>query len=314
MPKFLSLNLQFFNENTEIENTEFESAGIIESAPASENIVRGGYNPDVEIETATMPNPLSDVEEQVEEVNEIQFEDVQTYEQQEQPYQQQFQETQQPQIDPYMQQLMFQNQQMQAQILQMQQMMSQQQVQQAPVEPELSIEEQNEQLMEQFYENPTQFVKEIEERAYQKAFEQVNPIIKERQIQSEIDALNQKYGQDFQQHIQPMRQLVNELGDQEVERIGLERVYLMAKGMSVNTQPQLNPEQIFSDETFVNEYIAKNPAVQQAVINDYLANKKNNQPPRVMSNDSGASLSLTPEQRPKSIAESSRLLRKSWGY
>lgn len=310
MSNLLKLNLQFFNDG------EFESGGIIENGP-TENVIRGGYNPEAEIEAPTVPNPLVEEAHTSEQPLELNFEDAQ---QPQEPYEGQFQEPvqpQQPQVDPYLQQMMLQNQQLQAQMMSMQQLMAQQQQTQMPIaepEPQLSLEEQNEQLMERFYENPTQFIQEIEQRAQARAMEQITPIIKERQIQTEIDGLKNKYGQDFHNYIEPMRNLVTELGDTEVERIGLERVFLMAKGMSVNAQPQVSPDQIFQDQGFVNNYIAQNPQVQQAVINNYLASKQQQQPPKVMGSQSGSAPSLAPEQRPKSIAESSRLLRKSWGY
>lgn len=323
-PTLLRLDLQTFSDDG-FEGDGFEG-GVAEGGNEPE-VVRGFYNPDEEIEYPSGENPLwTSNEEQGDEQFDKQFEG----EQLEQDPQIEEQQFQQPQADPnqeHVQRLIQENQQMQQQMRQMLflqqqqqqfQQPQQQQQQQISQEPELTPEEQNERLMEKFYENPSDFFNELKQQAIQEARQDFEPIIAERRIESEVQGLSQKYGQEFLSTVPQMQQLVTELGDQETERLGLERVYLMARGMQSQQQPQYQepqytPEQIFQDQSFINDYIAQNPAVQQAVINQYMANKQQSAPPRVMGSQFGASPSLAPEARPKSIGEASKLLRKSWG-
>lgn len=310
----LKLDLQFFADDFSDDGFE---GGNIEGGNEPE-VVRGYYNPEEEIEYPTGENPLYADGEELEQEPFDQYQDEQ----------QDFEQEQQ-QTDPnqeYMQRLVQENQQMQQQMRQMmmlqqyqqqqqQQFQPQQQFQQAP-EPEVTPEEQNERLMEKFYENPSEFFNDLKQQAIAEARRDFEPIIQERHIQNEVQSLSQKYGQDFANTVPHMQQLVTELGDAETERLGLERVYLMARGVQAQTapqQPQMTPEQIFSDQRFINDYIAENPAVQQAVMQRMMGNKQQNQPPRVMGSQFGSSPTLTPEARPKSISEASRMLRKSWG-
>lgn len=224
-------------------------------------------------------------------------------------------------INENRQQQMLMQQFVQQQQMQPQQFQQQNQFQQAPVieEPQLSEEEQNEKLMEKFYENPSQFFKEMKEEAIREARKDVDPFITEKKIEAEVTKMTSQYGEDFIQHIPAMQQLVVQLGDSEVERMGLERVYLMARGMqqpSYQQQPQVQQqpsiEQYLQDPQFIQQYIANNPQVQQVVMQQYNQTKQQNQPPFVMGNTSGGARPLANEQKPKSIAEASKLLKQTW--
>lgn len=350
MGELLRVNLQFFSGDG-FTGDGFDGGGIVSGGEDTE-VVRGYYNPDEEIEYPEGANPLWEANE--EDVDQQQFDEFQQEGEQGEFEQEQFEQQQPDQNQEYMQRLIQENQMMQQQMNQMmmmQQLQSQQAQQQpAPApqqqEPQLTPEEQNERLMEKFYENPTGFFDELKQQAIQEARIDIDPIIQEKRIESEVQGLSQRYGQDFLDTVPQMQNLVTQLGDEEVERMGLERVYLMARGMGTTqmapqdfqqqyqaqpqyqqqyqapqqlqqqyqAQPQYQtPDQIFQDEQFINDYIAQNPQVQQAVMNQYMANKQQSAPPQVMGSQFGSSPSLAPEERPKSISEASRLLRKSWG-
>ena len=304
----LRLNLQFFSDG---------------------EVFRGGYNPDEEIYYPEMTNPLLEQPSGEGVSDEPQVPEVQPEMQQQQP------ETTPQQtptfdfggriVDPndpetikgayedfqnsqrYIQQLIQENRNMQQQFQQFQQQFSQPQ---APQEPEVDLEKQNEQMMERFYENPTQFFKEIKQQAIEEARKEIEPILKERKIQSEIKEVSSKY-QDFQNYIPKMQEIAAELGEQAAEQIGLERIYLMAKGTSTTTQP--DPQQLIQDPNFLQQYVLNNPQIQQQFLQQYMSQKQQTQPPKVMGNTYGGTQSLASEQRPKSIGEASKLLRKSWG-
>jgi len=291
----LKLNLQLFAEDEDF-------------------VFRGGYNPDEEIQFlgADAVNPLTvDTTEPQEPVvtepfttNEVEGTQIApTTEPYQSPYQQQ-----QPQFSPEMAMIMQQNQMLQQQMAQLQQQMAQ------PVvnEPQLSVEEQNEKMMEKFYENPSEFFNDLKLQAIEEARKGVDPIIKERQYQNEVQGVANKYGQDFYNSIPQVQQLVNELGEAETERIGLENVYLMARGRSA-VAPAPQPQQLVNDPNFLNQYVLNNPQIQQQIIDQYLQGKVSQQPPVVLSNQSGASQPLAQEHKPRSIGEASKLYRKSLG-
>lgn len=319
-PKFyLRLDIQYFSEDGD---GEIEYGSVQSSS--EESIVQGYYDPNSEIQYPAIENPLLSSDEvqdqfeqpeEYEEVPEGQYEEVQGQEQQPDPR------------DAYIQQLMMQNRQMMA-LMQNQQPMQQQvqppfqqpmqqQFQQPmqPQEPELSPEELNEKMMEEFYENPSQFFKKIQQQAIDEARRDLTPIIQERKITSEVERITQKYGDDFVNTIPEIQTLAVELGDEGVERFGLENVYLMAKGRMAMNQPYqqqaqqqqtLTAEEIFQNTDFVN-HLAQNPLVQQAAMQQYLAGKQQQQPPRVMSNQAGSTPTFAPETRPKSISEATKL-------
>lgn len=300
MPKLFKLNLQFF----------------------SDDVVRGGYNPEEEIHYPEITtNPLLAEEEQPS--AEGVTNELPAVEPQQEPVTfdfggrivdpnnpdtikgafEDFQNSQR-----YIQQLIQENRTMQQQFQQFQQQFQQPQVK----EPEVDIEKQNEQMMEKFYENPTQFFKELQQKAVEEAKKEFEPVLRERKMQAEIQTVSSKY-QDFNEYIPKMQELVSELGEQTTEQLGLERVYLMAKGQSAQVQPTPSPDQLLQDPNFVNQYVLNNPQIQQQILQNYMQQKQQSQPPKVMGNTYGGTQSLAGEARPKSISEASRLLRKSWG-
>lgn len=311
MPRPFKLNLQFFSD-----------------------VIRGGYNPDEEIHYPETNNPLVEEEPSGEGAPE-------TPDEPQQPEVPEVPEGTEPPkpstfdfggriVDPnnpetiegayqdfqqsqrFIQQLIQENRNMQQQFQQFQQQYQQSQPP-APKEPEIDIEKQNELMMEKFYDNPTQFFKELQQKAVEEARREFEPIVKERRMQTEIQSVSSKY-QDFQEYVPKMRELVEELGEQTTEQLGLERVYLMAKGQAGLQQPPApQPEQMLQDPNFLNQYVLNNPQIQQQIVQNYMAQKQQSQPPKVMGNTSGGAQSLASEERPKSIGEASRLLRKSWG-
>lgn len=313
----LRLNIQYFSEGE------------------GDGIVRGGYNPDEEIDFSTIETyTQSNAEEGGEgdpeggetppgEDIQPSIEPQQTESQSEQPQDtyldfggrkvnpndpdslkgahEDFQQSQR-----YIQQLINENRQMQQQFQQ-----QQQQYQQPPqqTEPEIDPEKLNEQMMEKFYENPSEFFKELREQAVQEARKDYEPMMKERRLNSEIQSLQGKY-QDFGDNIPHMQKVIEEMGEAEAEQIGLERVYLIAKGMNSQPVQQPSPEELLQNQDFVNQYVVNNPQIQQAVMQQYMSGKQQNQPPKVMGNTFGGTQPLASQNKPRSISDASKMARK----
>lgn len=314
----LRLNIQYFSDGE------------------GDGVVRGGYNPDEEIDFSTIEtyNQSNAEEGSSPEPTEPEFVE-QPNNQQPEPTQVEPTQPETPQesvfdfggrkVNPndpesikgahedfqqsqrYIQQLINENRQMQQQYQQQMQQFQQQPPQQS--EPEIDPEKLNEQMMEKFYENPSEFFKELREQAVQEARKDFEPIMKERRINSEIQSLQSKY-QDFGDNVPHMQKVIEEMGEAEAEKIGLERVYLIAKGMNSQPVHQPRPEELLQNQEFVNQHILNNPQIQQQIMQNYMNGKQQTQPPKVMGNTYGGAQTLASQNRPKSISDASKMARK----
>lgn len=299
-----------------------------------DEVFRGGYNPEEEISQPEIPNPLSE-EETPEEQPPVE-DNVPEGNPEGEPDETQYLDFGGRKVNPndpeavkgayndyqnaqrYITQLTQQNEQLMSQMNQFQQMQQQQpqdfnnMQQQAQAEqPQKSPEEINEELMEKFYDNPKGFFDDMQRQAVEQAQnqikEQYEPMMKEQRIQKEINEVQSKYS-DFEQNVPHMQQVIERIGNEEAERIGLENVYLMAKGHS-STQAQPTPDDLLQDESFI-EKIMSNESIRNKIIGQYANNKTQQQPPRVMSNQSGSTQPLSSENRPRSVAEASKMAMK----
>jgi hypothetical protein len=201
----------------------------------------------------------------------------------------------------YIQQL----QQERAQMLQMQQQFMQQQQPQAQ-EPQEDIEQINEQLMERFYENPKALFDEMKQAAIEAAKKEFEPIQKANRYQSEIQEVSSKH-QDFGQFVPQMQEIIQSIGEERAEQLGLENVYYMARGRA----PQPNPQDMFNDVNFVKQQVMNNEQIRNELLKEFMNNKQQRQPQvPVMGNNQGGQTPYAGQVRPKSISEATRLAQQ----
>lgn len=67
------------------------------------------------------------------------------------------------------------------------------------------------------------------------------------------------------------------------------------------------PEKLVEDDDFVEKYVYGNEKIRGAIVEKYLEELEQNQPPRSIS--SRGSIALTPPDRPKSIADAGRVIQ-----
>jgi hypothetical protein len=336
----LRVNLQFFN------NEYFQQG--------EDNVIRGGYRPDEEITfpTSELDNPLLQNDE-TDQTQDGQTPDGEGDGASDSPNGEGAPSSDQPQtfnfggriVDPnnpdtiagahqdfveaqrYIQQLQQQNQLLQMQLLQMQQMQQQfaqnpqlsaQQQEQQAQEPEFKLfDEDDDTLMEKFYENPKAILENVARKAAEFAREQtlreiqgkIDPIVREREYTNAINEVRQKYA-DFDQLIPIMTQIIDQRGSEFVDQNGIETVYWMAKGIAASQMPSV--EEIVNQPDFLQK-LASNEQLRNLILQQQMEQKAKQRPPQVITNQRGSTPNLASEHRPKSISEGSKLLRKYWG-
>lgn len=205
-----------------------------------------------------------------------------------------------------------------------------QQQPQAPVAPQQppgptpeQLQEFNQQYTERFYDNPVEANKMLLESPFmkdvlQKQVEQmvrpfIEPFQKERQFNQEVQSAQNKYP-DFQQFAPQMQAALQ--ANPKLADLGLETVYLVAKGAQSNAAPQQmpTPQQLLSDPNF-KQHVFGNEQIRNEIIQQYMTNRtqSNQQIPPVMGNQPGGNPPAMPEQRPKSIREASNAFSKFLG-
>ena len=345
--------LQFFAEEGEgSEAPSFESEEFQPSEPErpSETVLRGGYNPEEEIQfNPDARNPLTETDEDPtdgqpsdEEGNPEQPQDPQPEGQE--PPESQFLDFGGRKVDPndpdsirgaqqdflnaqrYITQLAQENQ----MLKQFQQNPQQQQGQQPqapepqqPEEPEMSAAE----LQELFYDDPDRYMQELQkkitrqvEQKYEPVRKQQETMAKQQAFNEEFNQVSQRYGEEFDRHFDGIKQIAQRIGDQKAEQIGLEGLFLMARGAAQQQQqpqqPQQmpSPDQLVNDPNFVQNHIMNNEQLRQQIINDYLQGKQQNRPPKTINNRQGGAPSLNQVKRPKSIGEAGKLARQYGGF
>lgn len=221
-------------------------------------------------------------------------------------------QTYKQQSEQYAQMLQFAQQQLQSQ---------QAPAQQAQPEPQPEPFD-REQFFEQFYDDPEtafsklnqshqqQFdakLKEMESRFSQ----YVEPMVKERQVNEQLQSLSQRYP-DLGDFANQMSQLETQQPG-IADKVGLENLYLMAKGMTVQQAP--TPDQLMQDPNFRNRLLA-DQSFQQEVMKQYMATKQqsNQQTPPVMGTQVGGGQAPTMQANtPKTLGEASKAFAKSLG-
>lgn len=209
----------------------------------------------------------------------------------------------------YIQQLQQERNQMmeyQQSILSQQQQIQPQQTQ----EPQLSPEELNEKLMEEFYENPSNFFKKIKEEALAEVRQEFAPIQKQQEYQREIQTVSAKF-QDFEQVVPQIQEVIQEFGNERAEQLGLENLYHIAKGRV----QQPNPQDLFNDVNFVKQQVLSNEQLKNELLKEFMQNKQQSQPKApVMGGNQGGQTPYTPQVRPRSIEEATRMAKQYYGF
>jgi hypothetical protein len=103
----------------------------------------------------------------------------------------------------------------------------------------------------------------------------------------------------------------------QLEQLGAEAVYQAAKAFTPAQQAapvQSSPESLLADPNFVSQ-ILQNEQITQQVVNQYLQTRQqtNNAVPNVMANQPGGSIPQTPQEKPKSLRDGTKLLQNFLG-
>lgn len=166
-------------------------------------------------------------------------------------------------------------------------------------------------FMEQFYSDPLASIETLLDSMFQQRVQPViEPITQERQWNEQMQALQQKYPDDFQNMIGPMRDLLQEMP--HLAEHGLEGVFQIAK--RATPPPQPGPEQLLSDPQFLQQIMSK-PEIQKQFLSQYLQEKQGSQQqaPTVMGGQPGGQMPTTPEDRPTDIRSASKAFRQYLG-
>jgi hypothetical protein len=205
----------------------------------------------------------------------------------------------------YIQQL----QQERQQLMEYQQSLMQQQ-QPKVEEPQVNEEELNEKLMEEFYENPSQFFSKLKQEALAEVKKEFEPMQKQQRYQREIQEVSTKH-QDFNQLVPQIQEVIQQVGEDRAEELGLENLYYMAKGRI----QQPNPQELFNDVNFVKQQVMSNEQLKNELLKEFMQNRQQSQPKApVMGSNQGGTQSYTPQVRPRSIEEATRMARQFYGY
>lgn len=173
------------------------------------------------------------------------------------------------------------------------------------------LEQMKADFMEQFYDDPKTAIEGLLDSMFQQRVQPIiEPITQERQWNEQVQTLQQKYPDDFQQMVGPMQQLLQDMP--ELAQHGLESVFLLAKRSQ--PMPQPGPDQLLNDPNFRQQVMA-NPDIQKQFLSQYLQEKQGSQQqaPTVMGGQPGGQMPATPEQRPKDIRTASQAFKKSLG-
>lgn len=200
-----------------------------------------------------------------------------------------------------------QNQQLMQMVNMFQQMQQQQPQQQQPAAQQTTpedLEAFKEEFMNTFYDDPRKAIQGLVDQLVQPALQPVQELQKERQFSQQVQSVQAKYA-DFQDMVPQMQEILSE--NPRLEELGLETVYLAAKGKAAHSQPQLSPEQMLNDPNF-RQQIMSNPEISQQIVSQYLSNKQNiqTQTPPVMGSSTGGQMLAAPEQKPETLRAGSK--------
>lgn len=182
------------------------------------------------------------------------------------------------------------------------------QQQQAQPEP-VNVEELNEKLLERFYESPADVFKEAEEKAYERVMREIQPVIKQRQYEQEVQTVASTH-QDFGEYVPHIQQLVSQMGDERAEQLGLENLYYMAKGM--NSQQQAS---LANDPNYIKQQVLSNEALRNEIMQSVMQSKQQARPQApVMGANTGGQSPFAQQARPRSIEEATRLAKQYFNF
>ncbi|MFL0197388.1 hypothetical protein ACJDU8_17735 [Clostridium sp. WILCCON 0269] len=179
-------------------------------------------------------------------------------------------------------------------------------------QPQLTQEQQTEQFMNKFYENPTGTIQELLKSIVEP---QIQPIQQQMQAQQQQQAWNQAVG-DFAQKTPDFDQWKGQIGQvldanphlADLARVpnGLEIAYAMAKGQNYQ-----DPSSILQNQEFVKQNILGNQDIRNQIIQEYLQGlQQGGQAPTVILGQANGSTPVVPEGKPKDMTEARAIAMK----
>jgi hypothetical protein len=183
-------------------------------------------------------------------------------------------------------------------------------------QPQPTPEEQNEMMMNKFYENPSQFFNDIKEQAKQELMQQIAPIQQQYQQQQQAQAYNQALSEFAQQvpDFQRFQPVMSEIlannpelnGHPGGPKAALNIAYQMAKG-----QQYQDPNSLLQNQDFVKQNILGNQDIKNQIIQEYLQSlKQGNQAPTVISGQANGQIPMMPETKPQNMQEAKMMAMK----
>ena len=171
-------------------------------------------------------------------------------------------------------------------------------------QPQLSPDEQNEQFMNSFYENPMTAIQSIIEKA---VMPQIQPMQQQYQAQQQQQAMDQAISQfaqqtpDFQQFSPSMSDILSqnpELNQHDpLKALGM--AYQMAKGQNYQ-----DPNSLLQNQDFVKQNILGNQDIKNQIIQEYLQGlQQGNQAPTVINGQPGGQTTVVPQSQPNTIKD-----------
>ena len=174
--------------------------------------------------------------------------------------------------------------------------------------PDTDLMNDPEALAELQYTDPVKFAQMLKDQA-------------KAEIEAEIAPLREKYQQeqrqaqwrekvddftartpDVERWIPVIRDVLQHNPELEDDPLGMDKAYLMAKGMNYQEAP--DPEQLLQDDDFIREKVLRNDKVRSAVVQDYLAQLKKGAPPAsIGTGPAKGDVPITPAKQPLSMAD-----------
>lgn len=183
-------------------------------------------------------------------------------------------------------------------------------------ELEARMAQENEEFWERLQANPKETVMEL---AQQIADEKVRPILEKEQQRERMSQINdqiasfEKQHPDLKEYVPDMVRILSENPQMQESPRALELAYKAAKADVLETRLGSAPKSIedFMKDDEQKKQLLSNEDLRNMFIQDYLAGIDKGSPPSVVGSEkTGGQPSLTPETKPKSIREASKILRK----
>lgn len=178
------------------------------------------------------------------------------------------------------------------------------------------LEQEKENFMTRFYEDPLAAISELVTKNVTPIVEPINrdreAQEKDKAFNDEVQRVSGKYS-DFNDLVPQMAAVLE--ANPELNKQGLETVYMYAKANAATAQaPAPTPEQLLQDPQFVQQ-IMSNPQITSQIVSQYVNQKAatNQQIPVVLGNQAGGSIPSMPTNTPTTLSEASKAFAKYLG-